>query len=74
MKNRDTTFKTLHSMNRIQEVHVTHPSIPTPLAIPFRLRISELSYCFSTGWGFIHPKNSICNGAFRVSNYSYAPI
>lgn len=58
--------KTFHPHHFKNIAHV----LLTPLAIPFRLRIWELSLCFVETQGFIYPKSSVTNGAFRVSTYS----
>lgn len=32
--------------NLVQNIRSSHPCLPAPLAIPIRLRITELSHCF----------------------------
>ena len=64
----DRTLNPFRITNFIHKTNASRLGFPTPLAIFFRHRISELGHCFTSSWIFIHPKSSIRIGAFRVSN------
>lgn len=59
-----------HAANGIETPHIKQTIRAAPLATPFRLRFTKLNHCFKTSWIFIHPKCSVSNGTFRVSNNS----
>lgn len=49
----------------LQNRRPRHPGLLTPLTIPFKLPVWNLSLGFVKTQIFIPPKSSVCNGAFR---------
>lgn len=64
--------QSMRRINDLQNRECSVTEVMTPLEILFRHRIWDLMHYLITDQIFIHPKNFVTNGVFRVSTFSYA--